>query len=309
MNGTLGVIGGGFGAREFDRVDTAEVLDLVARRFQPHVLDAGNFCSHVLDAANRFFPVVIRHIVFEFVHDHVQHRSWQAEAVLHRRAARMQRARRDSRSEYHSAQDELCGASCSRCHLFLRYRNSASLCKVRWVRQLAATQERDRSPKWFDGGAAGPLRSQGRFIEGGMDWSGGESQERQSEPGALPPFPRIWIGCVYEYHVVLAQTTADAYSIKPLRAAWFHLIPLYGLYWVFKWPRELARFVNSRVETPLMRPDRTGLAVIMAFFVFLVLDRGVGMILLFWAASYLSRCLRYALAARPASPEAQLPFS
>ena len=130
-----------------------------------------------------------------------------------------------------------------------------------------------------------------------MDWSGGESQEQQSESKALPPLPRVWIGyllgvatmiaemiavtlhpelakepllipplylflanfisliywlvCVYEYHVVLAQATAGAYPIKPLRAAWFHLIPIYGLYWVFKWPRELARFVNSRLEAPL----------------------------------------------------------
>jgi hypothetical protein len=45
----------------------------------------------------------------------------------------------------------------------------------------------------------------------------------------------------------------------------------------------------------------------MAFAVFLVLDRGLGMILLFWAASYLSRSLRYALAARSASPGGQQP--
>jgi hypothetical protein len=114
---------------------------------------------------------------------------------------------------------------------------------------------------------------------------------------------------VYEYHVVLLQVTAGAYPIKPLRAAWFHLIPIYGLYWVFKWPRELARFVNSRLQAPLMRPDRTGLLVFAAFAAFLVLDRGLGMILLFWTASYLSRCLRYALAARPATPGGPLPFS
>jgi len=58
-----------------------------------------------------------------------------------------------------------------------------------------------------------------------------------------------------------------------------------------------------------MRPDRTGLRVFIAFAVFLVLDRGLGMILLFWAASFLSRCLRYALAARPAAPGGQPPFS
>jgi hypothetical protein len=188
-----------------------------------------------------------------------------------------------------------------------------------------------------------------------MDWSGGESEEHRLQPGALPPFPRIWIGyllglatliaemiavtlhpelakepllipplylflanfisliywlvCVYEFHVVLSRATAGTYPVKPLRAAWFHLIPIYGLYWVFKWPRELARFVNGRLHAPLMKPDRTGLAVFLAFVVFLVLDRGFGMILLFWSASYLSRCLRYALTVQPASPASQLPFS
>src|SRR5260370_11193367 len=240
MNGTLGVIGGSFGAREFDRVHAAEVLDLVARRFQPDVFDARNFSSHVLDAANRFFPVLIRHIVFEFVHDHVQHRSWQAEAVLHRRAARMQRARRDSRSEYHSGQDELCGVSCRRCHLFLRYRNSASLCKARWVRQLAAIQERGCYPKWFDGGAAGPLRSQSRFIEGGMDWFGGESQEQEAEPGALPPFPRIWIGYLLGAATLIAEMIAvtlhpelakEPLIIPPLYLFLANFVSL--VYWLF----------------------------------------------------------------------------
>jgi len=44
--------------------------------------------------------------------------------------------------------------------------------------------------------------------------------------------PDLLLVCVYEYHVVLAQATANAYPIKPLRAAWFHLIPIYGLYWI-----------------------------------------------------------------------------
>lgn len=188
-----------------------------------------------------------------------------------------------------------------------------------------------------------------------MDWSGGESQEQQAEPGALPQFPRVWIGyllgvatlaaeivaftlhpelakealvvpplylflanfisivywlvCVYELHLVLMQASAGAYPIKPLRAAWFHLIPVFSLYWVYKWPRELARFVNGRLGAPLMGPERTGWTVLFAFAAFLLLSRGMGMIALFWATSYLSRCLRLALAARPASPAGPLPFS
>jgi hypothetical protein len=142
--------------------------------------------------------------------------------------------------------------------------------------------------------------------------------ELAKEPMLIPPLYLFlanfislvyWMVCVYEFHVVLSQATDGAYSIKPLRAAWFHLIPVYGLYWVFKWPRELARFVNSRLPSPLMKPDKTGLAVFMAFVVFLVLNRGFGMILLFWSASHLSRCLRYALAVQPASPSGPLPSS
>src|SRR5258708_1446406 len=118
-----------------------------------------------------------------------------------------------------------------------------------------------------------------------------------------------WLVCVYGYHVVLSQATAGAYPIKPLRAAWFHLIPIYGFFLGFQWPRGLARFLNMPLSAPLMKPRRTGLAVFIAFVVFLVLDRGIGMILLFWAASYLSRCLRYALAAPPSASGGQLPSS
>jgi hypothetical protein len=127
----------------------------------------------------------------------------------------------------------------------------------------------------------------------------------------LPSFISLvyWLVCVYEFHVVLSRATAAQYPITPMRAAWFHLIPVYGLYWVYKWPRELARFVNGRLQLPFMKPDRTGAAIFIAFAVFLVLDRGFGMILLFWSASYLSKALRYALMARPATPEGQLPFS
>src|SRR5262249_12447697 len=114
------------------------------------------------------------------------------------------------------------------------------------------------------------------FIEGGMDWSSGDSREQPGRPRqtAEPHYPRIWIGyllgvatliaemiaislhpelvkepllvpplylflanficlvywlvCVYEFHVVLAHATAASYPVKPLRAAWFHLIPIYG---------------------------------------------------------------------------------
>lgn len=142
--------------------------------------------------------------------------------------------------------------------------------------------------------------------------------ELVKEPFAVPPLylflPSFlclvyWMVCAYEFHLILKQATGGAYAITPLRAAWFHIIPLFGMYWVFKWTRELASFVNTRLPVPLMKPDRTGVAVFAAFVIFLFLDRGFGMILLFWAASQLSRSLRFALTAPHVSPTGPLPFS
>jgi len=49
------------------------------------------------------------------------------------------------------------------------------------------TTECSRSPKWFDGAAAWPLRSQGRFIEGGMDLAGRKITRATGGVQALPP--------------------------------------------------------------------------------------------------------------------------
>jgi len=142
--------------------------------------------------------------------------------------------------------------------------------------------------------------------------------ELAKEPFVVPPLYLFlanfigliyWLVCVYESHLVLMHASAGAHTIKPLRAAWFHLIPIFSLYWVYKWPSELARFVNARLESPLMSPRRTGFAMLFAFIVFLILSHGFGLIALFWALTYLVRCLRFALSARPASPAGSLPMS
>ncbi len=108
-----------------------------------------------------------------------------------------------------------------------------------------------------------------------------------------------WLVCVYRYHVVMAHVPGWKHKITPARAAGFHLIPFYNLYWVFKWPQEIARFVNWRLQQPLMKPQTVGLAVFAALIVRFVIDPGFGLILLFVAASYVSECLRRAFAAPP----------
>lgn len=50
-----------------------------------------------------------------------------------------------------------------------------------------------------------------------------------------------WLYSVYRLHKELARN-ADSYLISPSRAAVFHLIPLFNLYWVFVWTKALSEF-------------------------------------------------------------------
>jgi hypothetical protein len=108
-----------------------------------------------------------------------------------------------------------------------------------------------------------------------------------------------WLVCVYRYHVVMQHVPGWKHPISPVRAVGFHFIPIYNLYWVFKWPPEIARFVNWRFGQPVMKPQMVGLMIFAAFVMRFLFDPGLGLILLFLAASYVSGCLRRALALPP----------
>jgi len=110
-----------------------------------------------------------------------------------------------------------------------------------------------------------------------------------------------WFVCIYRYHVILALVPGWKHPISPARAVGFHFIPFYNFYWVFKWPKEIALFVNSRVRANMMRPTPVGVAVLGAL-VLRILDPGFGLILLFFPLTYISECMRRALAAPTVPP-------
>jgi len=117
----------------------------------------------------------------------------------------------------------------------------------------------------------------------------------------------FWLACIYRIHVVLARVRGWKHPISPARAAGFHFIPLYSLYWIFKWPLEIARFVNGRLRRPLMKPVLIGVAILLAL-VTHILDSGFGLILMFLPLSYVAQCVKQALA-EPPPPSGDLPAS
>lgn len=108
-----------------------------------------------------------------------------------------------------------------------------------------------------------------------------------------------WLVCVHRLHVILKNVASWKHPISPGRAVGYHFIPVFYLYWMFKWPLEIARFVNSRFSQPLMRPYLPGVMMLAAFLIGALLDPALALILLFVATSYISACMRRALAWQP----------
>ena len=53
----------------------------------------------------------------------------------------------------------------------------------------------------------------------------------------------FWLYCLHRLHRVLAEITNKTYPISPAKAVWSHCIPVYNLFWVFKWTNGVVRYI------------------------------------------------------------------
>lgn len=80
-------------------------------------------------------------------------------------------------------------------------------------------------------------------------------QETKDVTPPHPMFPYVatllflgwvyWFYCVYGMHKGITKMTAGSYPVPPKEAVGFNLIPIYNLFWVFKWTNTIAEFVNE----------------------------------------------------------------
>jgi hypothetical protein len=109
--------------------------------------------------------------------------------------------------------------------------------------------------------------------------------------------------CISSYHYVLGQVEGWSHPISPKRAVRFHLIPIFNIYWNYKWPREIAKFVNWRMQTHRMSGALVGTLVLVGVLIAMFFDLSVGLLVIVSTFAYLSRCLRDAFAAPPVPQE------
>ena len=55
-----------------------------------------------------------------------------------------------------------------------------------------------------------------------------------------------WFRSVYRFHLVLKQISNNTYPISPWQALFFHFIPVFWYYWIFRWSREITLFLNDK---------------------------------------------------------------
>src|SRR6516162_5181188 len=105
-----------------------------------------------------------------------------------------------------------------------------------------------------------------------------------------------WMFCVHRIHKILREYTKDKYPIAPWKSVTYHFIPGYSLYWIFKWPGTLAKFVSSTSNAdgrPLrMRGWLPALALLVASIMTSLVgfENGVGLqlLLVFGAGLYVT---------------------
>ena len=123
----------------------------------------------------------------------------------------------------------------------------------------------------------------------------------------VPPLPLFllgfvsfvyWLVCIHQLHTVLAHVPGWRHPISPARAVWFHFIPIYSLYWLYKWPSEVARFVNWALDAPAVRPRGAGIFGVASYVLAILLGPG-GLILLYFSLSRLNNWVRRALLIPP----------
>ena len=95
-----------------------------------------------------------------------------------------------------------------------------------------------------------------------------------------------WLFCVRRIHIILEITTSGKYSITPSKAAVFHFFPFYNLYWLFKWPNNLASFLNIQNNSKVQPKGLVGGILLIGFIVWKLIDATIGLIILFLAIGY-----------------------
>lgn len=115
-----------------------------------------------------------------------------------------------------------------------------------------------------------------------------------------------WLICVYRIHEVLIKED-NSYPITPSKAAWYHLIPFFNLYWIFKWPFELGKFVNQRKPPSERSPvlEMSGIFLLIGLVAGRFVSGTIAMVVVFTVGMYFNRKIASVVGLKKIEPIAE----
>ncbi len=60
---------------------------------------------------------------------------------------------------------------------------------------------------------------------------------------------------VYTAHEIVQVRYNNRYPVSPTKAILFHFIPLYNIYWVYKWCSDLCVYINRKEQTSIVNQN------------------------------------------------------
>jgi hypothetical protein len=112
-----------------------------------------------------------------------------------------------------------------------------------------------------------------------------------------------WMVCIYRIHKILNQLTHNLYPYSPGEAVGKHFIPFYNVYWMFKWPSELARYINARGRVHMIPGSVIGTMILLGMMV-RIGDAAIGWGVIFGVTMYISNTIsRHVDAIKGISPD------
>jgi hypothetical protein len=101
----------------------------------------------------------------------------------------------------------------------------------------------------------------------------------------------FWMFCIYRFHKILRQLSPEPYPISPLAAVGWHFLPFYNLYWMFKWPVRMVKFIRANGPIRTLSGGAIGGLLLLSVLANRFLDGAVGIAGLFSVGLYIRRVL------------------
>jgi tetratricopeptide (TPR) repeat protein len=96
----------------------------------------------------------------------------------------------------------------------------------------------------------------------------------------------FWFFCVARIHRIVYEASSGRYSTLPFEAIGFHLVPVFNLYWMVKWPIQIARYVNEHRPPHRISGSLAGLSLLCALPI-VVVSKSTTIAILFGVILYL----------------------